>query len=205
MAQFDNDDPWFQFVAGRSHSIDHLMLHAIGVIAHHWNAAERGLFHLFCAVSRIPSDETCWALVHDLGDLALSTRIKTIMRINKFHDETISLVENCIHVYDHCRQNRNSVCHAWTVGAFSNHGLARRSKKPDEMDPIPFPATLTDLRRVADDILSLDVRLWEMALMISELDPTLSDPGKRVHFPWLDKLPLPELLWKPHLQAPKEY
>ena len=203
MALFDNDDPWFQFVAGRSQSIDHLMLHAIGVIAHHWNHAERGLFHLFCEVTRIP-DEECWALVHDLGDLAVSTRIKTIMRINKFHLETISLIDNCLSVYDHCRQNRNSVCHAWTVGAFSNHVFARRSKKPDQMDPIPFSATLADLRRVADDILALETRLWICQLMVSELDPT--DPDlKSADFPWPDKQRLPELLWKPHLQAPKEY
>ncbi len=168
-------------------------LHAIGVIAFRWNNCEFWLLLLLCAVSKIPRREV-WAMAHDLGDMAICSRIETFAAFRGYRDHGKVLIENVLEVYDLCRQNRNSIVHAWTRAAGPDPSLARKSKKPDNPEPSPFPSTLTDIRRVADDIEALSTRLWLVCCLLDdgELEKPLISP---------EKLPLPETLWKPPPQS----
>jgi hypothetical protein len=79
-----------------------------------WNRAERWLFTIFCDVSGYDEPEA-WALVYNLGTPAISERIRSLLKIRKFTAEA-PLIENTLEVFNVCRQNRNSVTHAWTRG-----------------------------------------------------------------------------------------
>lgn len=184
-----NDDPWIK----SNSEIDPAKLHAIGVISFQWNHCEFWLFHLFCGVSGLP-EAKAWTLVFDLGDVALCTRIKVLLGGCALHPDGTALVENALEFYDLCRQNRNSVVHAWTQGRGARAKLARRSKKPDQIEPAPFPCELEDIRRVAEEIQWLSRRLWILNVKFEEgsLAQAISSPKI---------LPLPELLWTPPPQA----
>src|SRR4051812_31489294 len=110
-------------------AIEPARLHAIGVIAYFMNECERSQFYLFCDVIKLPEEEA-WPLVFDLGDESVSIRIRTLMAVRAIDPKARDLVENALKVYSACRQNRNTVIHAWSVGAFATRKLARRSKKP---------------------------------------------------------------------------
>ena len=166
-------------------ALGHKRLHALGVIAYQWNRAELWLFHIFCDVSGYDESEA-WSLVYDLGDVSICNRIKSLLKFRNL-DEEAPLIENALKVYDICRQNRNSAMHAWTRG-FSTDGqvgLARKSKKADQIDPEPFPSSLDDLRRVAKEIEGLNARLWLLSVFAEEPP----------HLPSLQKLALPDFLW----------
>jgi hypothetical protein len=169
-------------------------LHALGVIALRWNRAERWQFTIFCDVSGYDEAEA-WALVFDLGDVSISERIKSFLKIRGFDSEA-PLIENALEVYNICRQNRNSVMHAWTRGITDDGhvGFARKSKAADNPDAEPFPSSLDDLRRVADEIKQLNNRLWLLSCFNQDGQPTSS----------LQKLPLPSPLWRsPLAPSPK--
>jgi hypothetical protein len=179
------DDPWV--VSNSPLPAD--KLHAIGTIAFRWNECEFWLFLLLCAVSKLPRSDA-WAMAHDLGDVAICTRVQVFATFRGYHPDAMALIENVLKVYDLCRQNRNSIVHAWTRTSGPDPSLARKSKKPDDPEATPFPSTLTDLRRVADDVKSLSIRLWLLNCFLEDgsMAKPLASPKK---------LPLPELLWKP--------
>jgi hypothetical protein len=187
MAMSDlNTDPW---IASNS-EIHAEKLHAIGVISFQWNRCEFWLFHLFCQVSELP-EAKAWTLVFDLGDVSICTRIGVLMASRTdLHPDAVALITNALAIYDLCRQNRNSVVHAWTVGSGSQAPLARKSKKPDQLDAEPFPCELNDLRRVAEEIQWLSRRLFVLNYHFEQGSMATALPSPR-------KLPLPELLWKP--------
>jgi len=137
MIDFDVD-PWM--IANSK--LGHKRLLALGVIAYQWNKAELWLFHIFCDVSGY-SEAEAWSLVYDLGDVAICARIKSLLKYRKLTSEA-PLIENALEVYDLCRQNRNSAMHAWTRGISDDGqiGLARKSKKADQIEPDPFPSGL---------------------------------------------------------------
>jgi hypothetical protein len=170
--------------------LDHKRLHALGVIMQRWNRAERWLFTIFCDVSGYDEPEA-WALVYNLGTPQIAERIRSLLKIRNFATEA-PLIENALEVFNVCRQNRNSVTHAWTRGLSSDGqlALASKSKKADNLDAEPFPSSLDDLRRVADEIESLNARLWLLSCFAEEGQPTSS----------LKRHPVPSLL----VQAPQE-
>jgi hypothetical protein len=169
-------------------------LHAIGVVSFQWNQCELWLFYLLCGIAELP-EEKVWTLVYDLGDVAICTRLKTLLATRGLHSDASALIENALDIYDLCRQNRNSIVHAWTEGRGQRAQLARKSKKPDQMEPTPFPSTLEDIRRVAEEIQWLSRRLWVLTCYLEDGRMVLAMPSPK-------KLPLPELLWKP---PPQDY
>jgi hypothetical protein len=180
------DDPW---IAANS-PLSPERLHAIGLITFRWNECEFWQFQLFRCVSELAQSEA-WAFVFDLGDEAISVRIKTLMTIREYHKGGRALIENALDIYGYCRQNRNSLAHAWSHGKQNGEAiLARKSKKPSDIDPEAFPADLTTLKRVADEIEVLETRLWLLCCLLEE--GTISTPP-----PSLGILPLPSLLWRP--------
>lgn len=167
--------------------LGHKRLHALGVITQRWNRAERWLFTIFCDVSGYDEAEA-WALVYNLSTPAISERIRSLLKIRNYVTEA-PLIENALEVFNVCRQNRNSVTHAWTRGlsADGQLALASKSRKADNLDADPFPSSLDDLRRVADEIEGLNTRLWLLSCFAEDSQPTSS----------LEKLPLPFLLVQP--------
>lgn len=163
-------------------------LHALGVITQRWNRAEQWLFTIFCDVSGYDEAEA-WALVYDLGTSAISDRIRSLLKLRNF-DAEAPLIENALEVFHVCRQNRNTVTHAWTRGV-ANDGspsLARKSRKADNLDADPFPSSVEDLRRVADEIESLNNRLWLLSCFSEDGQPPSS----------LKKHPVPASLGSVH-------
>lgn len=173
-------DPWI--IA--SSELGFARLHALGVITQRWNRAERWLFTIFCDVSGYDEPEA-WALVHNLGTPLIAERIKSLLKIRNFTAEA-PLIENALEAFNICRQNRNLVTHAWTRGisADGSPSLASKSKKADNLDADPFPSSLDDLRRVADEIESLNTRLWLLSCFSEDGQPNSS----------LEKHPIPSLL-----------
>ncbi len=166
------DDPW---VTSNS-SISAERLHALGVITFKWNLCEFWLFHLFRAVSALPESEA-WILSYDLKSQPICARIKLLMKQRNYHSDLIELIDNVILFSDKCRDNRNAVVHAWTYGMRNGEKvLARKSRKPSEMDPIPFQSELLDLRRVADEIETAVTRLWLITCVIEDGSSGLPQP-----------------------------
>jgi hypothetical protein len=168
-------------------------LHAIGVIVCRWNACELYLFLLLCNVLRLPRRDV-WAIAYDLGDVAISRRIETLAAFKGYHRDGMALIANVLEVYNLCRQNRNSIIHAWTHGSGHDPPLARKSKEPHDPQAIPFPSTLPDLRRVADELESLRIQLWLVNCLLED-----GSMAKPITSP--EKLSLPSLLWTPPRQA----
>ncbi|GEM_PF-5587329 len=167
-------DPWIE----ENSLLPADKLHAIGVISFRWNRCEQELFLLLCEVAKLPRRDV-WALTHDSGDVSICAKVKTFALFRDYHPDGLTLLNNAIEVYDRCRQNRNAIIHAWTLSTRDDAPLARRSRKPSDPEPIPFPSSLGDLRRVADDLLSLETRLWLLCCLLEEnaLDRPLTSPG----------------------------
>jgi hypothetical protein len=167
-------------------------LHAIGVITVRWNRCELQLILLMAAVARMPRRDI-WAFVHDVGDVAICSKLETFSLFRGHHPLTRELITNALTVYDLCRQNRNCVVHAWTLSTGPDPTLFRPSKKPRELEPSPFTSSIDSLRKIADEIQTLWFRLWDLVISLETDEPPTS----------LEKLPLPALLSK-RLQTPKE-
>ena len=171
--------------------IDAERLHAIGVITFQWNRCEFWLFQLFCAISELPS-EKAWTLVYDLGDMAMCIRISVLAETRGFHPDAMTLIKNALKYYDLCRQNRNSVVHAWMQARGFKLTLVRKSKSPAKMEHAPFPCELADIRGVAENVQTLSRRLWILVILCEDRLMARAIPSPKI-------LPLPELLWKPPL------
>lgn len=174
-------------------------LHALGVITFWWNACEYQLFGLFVVITGLP-DQQAWILAHELGAIALMDRINALAAIKlKKRKDAVELIANTLDIYEICRRNRNQLTH-FSVGPAEKGDIQirRKSKAPDSMEPAPFPNDLKDIRRVARDVRRLHDRLFETwAYAQQRLRGRRVKPSPKI-------LPLPELLWKPPQQAPKE-
>lgn len=179
------EDPWIS----SNSEIDAARIHAIGVITFQWNHCEFWLFHLFCAISDLPI-EKAWTLVYDLGPIPMSKRIRALMQSRGFHPDAIALIENALEFYDRCRQNRNSIVHAWTQARGFRLTMVRKSKDPEKMEHTPFPCELGDIRGVAEHVQWMSRRLWILTVLCEDGRMEREIPSPKA-------LPLPELLWKP--------
>ena len=185
MTNLDSSDPW---IAANS-PLPADKLHAIGVIAFRWNRCELGLFLLLSAVAKLPRRDV-WAMTHDLGDMAMCDRVRTFALFRGYHPDGMTLISNALTIYDRCRQNRNSIIHAWTISVGRDPPLARKSKKGSDPEPIPLPSAISELRRVAEEIGDLETRLWLLDRLLQ--DRMMDGPHTLPEI-----LPLPEILLKP--------
>jgi hypothetical protein len=173
-------------------------LHALGYVQFAWNACEHHLFSLLAEVIGLPERDV-WTLAHDLGDIAVVTRIKILAK-RRYKDDpvTVRVIENALEVYDICRQNRNQLTHFDIAAGLGSDVLTlfRRSKNPETRDSPPFPDSLNDIRRVGRDIRRLSGHLqhiW-MVLLVNRVQ------GRREPLPNI--LRVPEPLWKPLPHVP---
>jgi hypothetical protein len=179
-----NSDQW---VATNS-PIDAQRLHALGAVIVHWNDCERELFILFGEMLGLPLKEV-WAIAHDLGNIAMCTKIKALARAKNFPSAFQSAIENTLKVYDICLQNRNQLVHFWTSGLSGDRQLYRKSKKAGYATPELFKSDLADIRRVVEDIKVL-------AYHMSKLEAAINTTGRAPpNSPLPSKLALPALLY----------
>jgi hypothetical protein len=188
-----NSDKW---VATNS-PIDAQRLHALGAVIVYWNDCEKELFILLGEMLGLTLKEV-WVIAHDLGDVAISTKIKALSRAKNFSPEFQSAIKNTLDVYDICRENRNQLVHFWGIGLSGDRQLYRKSKKPDFTVPEPFKSDLADIRRVAEDIKAL-------APHISSLEAAINTTGRGPpNSPLPSELALPVRLYSPPPQAPRK-
>jgi hypothetical protein len=183
------DDPWIK----SNSEIQAEKLHAIGVVSFQWSHCEFWLFYLFCEVSKLP-EEIAWSLIYDLGDVSICIRIKTLLPARNLHSDAVALIENALECYDRCRQNRNSIIHAWAIGRGFHSQMARTIKKPEKLELVPFPCELDDIRNVAEEIQWLSRRLWLMCCHLEDGSAERAMPSPGI-------LPLPDFLWKSPYQG----
>jgi hypothetical protein len=183
-------------------------LHALGVITLRWNLSEQKLLSLFSSILNCPAEEA-HALAHELGDLALISRIKILASIRlKENNQLVTVITNALDAYNVCRQNRNQLTH-FDITFIPKEkkiprlelAFARRSKSPEYRKSEPFPDNTKDLRRIARDIRQLNTHLYMVERCVfTNFNP--SPVGQVAPLP--NRLPVPELLWKPPPQVPKE-
>jgi hypothetical protein len=138
-----------------------------------------------------------WIMGHDLGDIALSKRIKEIMNRRHDNSEIRALIDNYLSNYDVCRQNRNTLTHfTGFVPRDANKETVDLSSirfvrlKDIKAKPEFFPSALIDIRRVALEIRGLSLHSWR----IYEVLELLAE-GKSPELPPI--IVAPELLLKP--------
>jgi hypothetical protein len=178
-----SDDAWIS-----EHSIiDPERLPALGMITAFWNYCEQNLFFIFCAVFHLQTI-VGWIIAHDMGDIAVSSRIKEMLKIDSPDSQLTDLILNGLEVYDCCRINRNTLTHfTFSVNDDGTFDFARR-KGPSSNKTI-IPSSLNDVRRVALETKLLSLYLWHLHESIR----TFGSPSPR---PFPPKLELPELLLK---------
>jgi hypothetical protein len=176
--------------------IDPAKIHTLGRVAIAWNSCETNLFFLFAAVVQLKT-KSAWIISHDMGDVAMSERISEICELGEFDDEQRDAIQHILQVYDICRQNRNSLTHFKTGVSDDGEGILLRMKG-SSMEFHSLPNDVNDFRRVAVELIQLAKTLMLLWRALSRLH----DGNTR---PLPNKLPLPELLWKPLHQAGKEF
>lgn len=188
------EDEWI-----KNHSIiDPHRLHALGVVQLWWTQCERHLLLIFCIVFNIPG-RTGWIIGHDIGDVSLSNKIAEMLPYTKLADDSIGSIINYISVYDRCRQNRNMLSHfvpSVKVGDDLTSAIFVR-RKGIKGEKIELPSDLSDLRRVAEEILTLARFSWTLYRALDE-----RRMGRNAQLPPL--IVPPELLAKPLPDADPE-
>jgi hypothetical protein len=153
------------------------------------------LFLIFCFVFKF-APRFGWILVHDMGDISLSDRIKEILRVRPIDPNEEALILNALDVYDVCRQNRNTLTH-FTVSASKGEAeidFKFVRTKGISPDPKEFPSTLKDIRSVAFNTKTLSVYLHQIyqALVSREAGKDVPLPPI-VGAPALLSTPLPQV------------
>jgi hypothetical protein len=181
-------DEWMM----RKSTIHPAKLHALGVITFAWNTCELHLLFLFCFVADLDT-MVGRIIAHDLGDIAISDRIRELLHAKNYEQNVVNLIENVLDVYDACRQNRNSLTH-FHIEKLDGEFLLARIKGPKWTTYI-LPNGLKDFRRVAEEI-------WELSLWLRKIWRELANlrDGLPASLPQIQ--PVPELLWKPPQQGP---
>ena len=183
-----SSDSWIR----EQSSIDPAKLHALGMIALGWNLCEFRLFFLFAILLGVPT-KTAWVIAHDLGDLAISDRIRELAKIKSLPKKDCETIDGFLKVYDICRQNRNSFVHFQVQRAEQGgFNLARLKGPSGKLDQLPN--ALKDFRRVSEEIFDL---VRGLKILIDAVRP---HAGQLLPLPNIP--PMPELLWKPPQQAP---
>jgi hypothetical protein len=190
------DDPWIVHATERS-GFEPERFHALGVVNYRWQHAERSLRAFLADLADIEW-YTAWAIIHDMGDIALSHSIRELL--NQKQDLSADLKDVttfALKLYDINRINRNQLTHFTPLAAGSNVTLLRI--KGPRHEPQTIPASLQDIRRIADDITTLGAFLGGVGNVLGWEYGKRRAPAKyQGAAPALpSRPPLPEMLWKP--------
>jgi hypothetical protein len=188
-----SDDPWIA-----EHSIiDPKRLHAVGMTMVFWTQCERILLFIFSILFNMTA-RVGWIIAHDIGDVALSEKIREFLEIRALEIPIAKLLTSALSVYDACRQNRNTLSH-FTVKPIIDDlkplpdDFVFIKTKGVKAESSPIPSSLDDFRRVALETQGLSIYLWEIYKGLC---------ARRQGLPvtWPPILAVPELLSKPPLQ-----
>jgi hypothetical protein len=190
MTESFEEDPWI----AKNSQIAPEKLHALGVVAFRWNLAEFALKSLLIAVSDFEFFKI-WAIIHEVGDLAISASILEIIEHKSFSTPIHDAIEHALKLYDANRINRNQLTHFVPL-PLEESDLARM--KGPNWNPQPFSDSVQDLRRVAEDIFNLFNYLVALNQILYAADHTVKPITSSEQSPPVpDTIPLPERLWKP--------
>jgi hypothetical protein len=183
------DDPWI-----KSHSdIEPERLHAIGVVTYAWNSCQALLFIFFATLTGLPGRVTR-AIIHEMSDAALIARLRDILATGGFRNdpELNAAILYALEMFDINRVNRNQLTHFMPSGKRDGKIEFWRNKGPELLRQA-FPSNIDDIRRVAEDILTL--RNYANNVSALAIAKQLHAHGAQIAGP----LPLPD---KPPLQKP---
>jgi hypothetical protein len=184
-----SDDPWIK----RHSMIDPERLHALGIITQQWNHCERNLWLIFSVVFSLHR-RVAWIIGHDIGDISLCEKIKEMIKVVQPNPEVATVLGAYLKVYDACRVNRNTLTHftsatnPTTPDDLMNAVFLRR--KGPSGQPNELPSTLTDVRRVAEEVQALTIYSWKLYKAL-----LARSEGKQAELP--PTIVPPDLLWKP--------
>jgi hypothetical protein len=168
-------------------------LHALGVIAYRWNTAEIALKSLLIGIAKVDFPKL-WTIIHETGDVAITTAIIEMTRQNPLPFQLQERVEHGLKLYDANRINRNQLTH-FMPAALEGSDLARL--KGPTWNPEPFPDKIEDLRRVADDVGRLLDYFSALITIVYAQHLPRPKPNEAILLRLPDIIPLPERLWKP--------
>jgi hypothetical protein len=156
-------DRWVDFITFS----DPWKLHALGVVAVRWSSCEGNLLHLLAVNRRVTVDDV--RPEADKHDTSWQFRqVLEAVQARGFSDHVLLLLRAAADAFDVCRLNRNALLHA---GQEMRHGSnrlhltyrKRRASKRQSLDD-----DLQTIRRIADEIKTLDSHLSMLwAAMIS--------------------------------------
>lgn len=166
-------------------------LHALGLMTLRWNSCELGLKILFAGVTRTTM-LMAWAITQGMGDIAICDVVREVISKIPEDEPAREHVLHALEIYDINRINRNQLTHFLPSG--SSDGLQFMRAKGPAYNPQPFPSSLADVRRVAEDLAKLSAYLaglanWFAARTYKNYQ---HPPG-----PLPEKPPVPDKLWKP--------
>ncbi|CEG08729.1 hypothetical protein BN961_02147 [Afipia felis] len=175
-------------------TIDAKKLHALGMVTFIWNACEYKLFELFHITTGL-NPNMAWLLVHDLNSIAVADRLSAYLD-HAFTDtsaiqQEIDLIKAALAAYDVCRQNRNQLTHFWLEHDLEKQEVRMMRQKGPALKLTSFSEGLSDVRRVADELIGLNNHLNEV---VAYMRSAIAE-GERLPLPC--KVLAPELLWKP--------
>jgi hypothetical protein len=196
-----SNDAWIK----ANSEIEAAKLHALGVVTFRWNVCENKLFSLLWTLMNRPSEEA-QILFHDLSLDDVMRRIEALAALKlKKELRLLAAIKNGVQVFHVCRQNRNQLTH-FTFSFVGQLGtssfrlaLARKSRKPEYTQNVPFADTVNDVRRVARDIRRLNAFLRSVERRVA----AKMRPSRKIKlrdWPLPQLLPLPKLLWDPNQQ-----
>jgi hypothetical protein len=197
---FDPNDPWIVEATKKS-GFDPERFHALGVVNFRWQSAERSLCHILTSLANLDT-YTGWAIVHDMGDIYISNTIQELLNLAPtLSASSVEDMKYALKLYDVNRINRNQLTHFQTFAAGGTVELMRM--KGPRFDLHNINASLGEIRRVADDILTLKTFLHRASAPIEwqlrKLRNPASDPGAQPPSP--DRPALPKTLWQPRPQG----
>lgn len=184
------DDPWI-----KEHSpIAPEKLHALGVVNFRWNAADIGLKTLHVVLTGKRWSDA-WPDVHNESSITLCKEITAAVLSDQYDQRVKDAAVRAVAIYDVCRINRNQLSHFLPNGQVGSD--LTRLKGPT-FDPKPFPDSIQDIRRIAEDIEAL---LNYLSAVINHLIALNYFPATEP--PQLpDKPPAPTMLWNEPQPSP---
>jgi hypothetical protein len=112
----------------------------------------------------------------------------------RYSQDIKDAVVHAVRVYEVCRINRNQLTHFLPQG-LTGSDLTRL--KGESFAPQPFPDSLADIRRVAEEIEAL---IGYLSAMFNFFRARFQNALRRAPTPLPDKPPLPKMLW--HIPPP---
>jgi hypothetical protein len=179
------DDAWIR----ANSELDPDVLHALGVIGLRWNSCEFGLKMLFSLATNIGYPNAL-LITQDMGSVSISNIIRGTKELPKRFPKNVDDVFFALDLFEINRLNRNQLTHYLPAGNQSGETEFRRNKILGGIGGELIPNSVSDVRRVAEEIRALRSYLAQLHNHLTNLHYTAV-------YPLPERPPLPERLLKP--------